>query len=279
MGKPGNHTPVMRASRRRVAASVLALVLVALVASCRSGARASVSPSESPGAARNARVVPPGQAFGDTAAFEVQILSLDRVTEQASVTTRNGKNLIVLAVVPGREIEIIAPGASSMRRGKAKGVYGIDLRRVDDSMRPADANETAREQLAYDRCMSQAAATAKRIGQQRVVKRDSTGKVISEGSRSGSSDADQQRGLEAPCNRLASNSSARQPATFLPARPPADRYLVVLASTSPLPLAQLYERLATLTAVAPDVATTIEAIAAGLYVGARGTWSGYYVAW
>lgn len=254
MGKPGNHTPVMRASRRRVAASVLALVLVALVASCRSGARASVSPSESPGAARNARVVPPGQAFGDTAAFEVQILSLDRVTEQASVTTRNGKNLIVLAVVPGREIEIIAPGASSIRQGKAKGVYGIDLRRVHDSMRPADANETAREQLAYDRCMSQAAATAKRIGQQRA-------------------------GLAAPCNRLASNSSARQPATFLPARPPADRYLVVLASTSPIPLAQLYERLATLTAVAPDVATTIEAIAAGLYVGARGTWSGYYVAW
>ncbi|MBL0169174.1 MAG: hypothetical protein IPP90_00385 [Gemmatimonadaceae bacterium] len=52
-----------------------------------------------------------------------------------------------------------------------------------------------------------------------------------------------------------------------------------MTSSSPIPLSQLYERLATLTAVAPDVATTIEAIAAGLFVGVKGTWGGYFVAW
>jgi hypothetical protein len=62
-------------------------------------------------------------------------------------------------------------------------------------------------------------------------------------------------------------------------RTPADRYLVVLASSSRLTSAQLAERLSTLTAVGSDVATTIEALASGLYVGLPGTWSGGYVAW
>ena len=177
-------------------------------------------------------------------------------------------------MVPGREIEVVQPGDYPIRRERGKNAFTIDMRRPSDAITPDDAAAIARARLAYDRCVKQAEATAARIAQQkaRSVRRDSTGKVIGRGP---TPDIIETRS----CDRLSQNSAVTRTPTFLPARAPADRYLVVLTSTSSISRTQLYERLATLTAVAPDVATTIEAIAAGLYVGVKGTWGGYFVAW
>ena len=65
----------------------------------------------------------------------------------------------------------------------------------------------------------------------------------------------------------------------IPPRSDAERYLMVLTSTVPVTLADLEERLAGLTAVAPDVGLTIEAIAAGIFAGRGGTYGGTWVAW
>ena len=221
-----------------------------------------------------------GRGFGDSALLGIRILTLDPVREHATITAKNAKHLVVLAVVPGREIEVIVPGHTPVRREREKNVFAIDMRRVSDEIGPADANESAQARLAYDRCMRQARATAERIAQQkaRAVRRDSTGKVIGGGSTGNASGAELQN-YEIACESLAAKASKRQTPTYLPARQPADRYLVVLASSSAVSSAHLDERLATLTAVAPDVATTIEAIAAGIYVGVNGSWAGYFVRW
>jgi hypothetical protein len=219
-----------------------------------------------------------GRAFGDSS-VSPRILALDPVSERATISARKAKHVVVLAVVPGREIEVIAPGASTKFRVSEKNAFGLSMRRIDDSPVPMDAADDARARLAYDRCMTQARATARRIEQQRrTVRRDSTGKEIPSESR-GTGDADQLQRLESSCDRLADAPKRKQNARYLPARTPAERYLVVLASDAEISLTDLYARLATLTAVAPDAATTIEAIAAGLYVGVKEPWGGYFVAW
>ncbi|MBL0169173.1 MAG: hypothetical protein IPP90_00380 [Gemmatimonadaceae bacterium] len=156
------------------------------------------------------------RAFGDTIGGGVRILTLDRENETAGITARNTKNLIVLAVVPGREIEVIMPGGLPLRRDRQAGHYFVDMRRVDDNIRPMNADEDAAARLAYDRCMAQAAATERRLAQQkRTVKRDSTGKVIDDGGRGEAISVDQQRALQASCDRLADTEKKRHATAFL----------------------------------------------------------------
>ncbi|MEQ1690619.1 MAG: hypothetical protein ABMA00_05000 [Gemmatimonas sp.] len=261
--------------RSSASAFVVAATVVAAIAGCGGGsaARVAASPTPSP------LVALVGRAFGDTASFGLHIVALDRVSEHALIAARNTKNLIVLAVIPGREIEVIMPGGTALRREREDGHFTVDLRRIDDGIRPPDANEDAAARLAYERCMAQVAATQRRIEQQRrAVRRDSTGAVIPDERRGSNAGADQSA-MQKSCDRMAMRSPAKGPIRYLAARAPADRYLMVLNSSSKIPLEQLYERLAVLTAVAPDVATTIEAIAAGLYVGVEGSWGGTFVAW
>ena len=251
-------------------------MLASATVGCHGGTRTAVSPSPSTTGASTPSALLAGHAFGDAATVRtMHVLSFDPAKEQVRVSTTNPKNLIVLAVVPGREIEVVQPGDYPIRRERVKDEFTIDMRRASDEITPEDAAAIARARLAYDRCVRQADATAARIAQQkaRSVRRDSTGKVIGGGT--AAPDMVDTRS----CDRLSQNSAVKRTPTFLPVRTPADRYLVVLTSTSPISRTQLYERLATLTAVAPDVATTIEAIAAGLYVGVKGAWGGYFVAW
>lgn len=222
-------------------------------------------------------------AFGDTATYGIKILSLDRQREVAKVSLGAPSELIVLAVVPGREIELIVPSELPMQAPHgtyAKGVATVGMQRYDDQPRPVDASADAQARLAYNRCMQQVQAAAQRLAQsRRQVKRDSTGKVIEDSGRDPTADLDQVARMERQCDRYDTTTNRTAPPTRMPARAPADRYLVVLASSSRLSVDQVGERLTTLTAVGSDVATTIEAIAAGLYAGLPGKWSGTYVAW
>jgi hypothetical protein len=56
-----------------------------------------------------------------------------------------------------------------------------------------------------------------------------------------------------------------------------EHYLVVLSSPTAFAATELAERIAGLSVTGSDVATTIEAIGAGLFVGRADRWSGYYV--
>jgi hypothetical protein len=260
--------------RRRHPSLIIAVASVAVLAACHAKPNTG-NPSAAPLAMRS---------FGDTAAYGVQVLSLDREKEVAKVALRTPAQLIVLAVIPGREIELIVPSdlAKSSRGSFSKGVSSIDMGRWDVSQ-PADATSDARAAMEYNRCLQQAQAAARREAQaRRPVRRDSTGKIIDDGR--GSSTADEMEilaRLERQCDRYDADQKRKSAAVpvRMPARAPADRYLVVLASSTPLTGAELGARLSTLTAVGSDVATTIEAIASGLYAGLPGTWSGGYVAW
>lgn len=250
-------------NERRVRTAVIATLL------CFGGA--GIAPSAH---AQGPNAAPlKGGAFGDTATFDVRILSLDPQTETATFSAKKYKNVIVLAVIPGREIEVIAPGSGSVRAGKGKNTRVVSMRRVDDD-RPADADDNAQARLAYDRCIAQANAAQRRAEEaaRRAAKRDSTGRAIG-GATTVTTDYTRQ------CDRIDKPNQRSRKVKYLPPREPADRYLLVLSSSESVSETLLQERLATLTAVAPDVATTLEAIAAGLFVGTPGTWSGYYVAW
>lgn len=207
------------------------------------------------------------RSFGDTNTIRVQLLSLDPADEVARATLGANAYLVVLGVRPGREIELIAPQEQQAARSTGAGSVTLSLRRYEAPS--PDAN--LRAEAEYDRCVAAAEGAARRREQSRTAKRDSSGRVIP-GS-----------GTSSVTSPAAGNSCRRPTAQVKPVRlaprVPGERYLVVLASTQPIDYAQLSARLETLTAVAPDVATTIEAIAAGIYAGHPGAFSGTYVSW
>ena len=220
-----------------------------------------------------------GHAIGDSATYGIRILALDRTRETAEFSGTVTKHILVLAVVPGREIEVIDAGGTALPRGRSAGASRLAMQRFDDA-RLADADADARARLAYDRCVAQAEAEARRAtAARRPVKRDSAGRVILDEGKGGTADVDMQRAYERRCDRLAAATNTKAAPKPMPPRAPAERYLMVLSSDMRVPQALLQERLATLTAVAPDAATTLEAIAAGVYAGLASTWGGYYVRW
>lgn len=271
MAKPNEVLSAVHSVKQRMRAG--ARVCAALLALAVVGSPLAVH-AQTSGAVGSAATVK-ARNFGDTATFALHILSLDREKEIATYSAnKDAKHLIVLAVVPGREIEVISPGTGTISSTKMKGVRAIMMRRMTESV--PDAGEDARARLAYDRCMSQAAAQAQRAAAARRVKRDSSGRIISDPNPDPVADEQQFR---RQCDRLAASNPKKRSLTPLPPREAAERYLLVLASSSEVQSTQLYERLASLTAIAPDAATTLEAIAAGLFVGVPGSWSGSFVNW
>ncbi len=252
----------------RAPVAVFAMLLIAPSAmACHS--TAAPSPSVAAAPVR-------GKAFGDTGATAVHVLAFDAKTERATVQANGGGKLLVLAVVPGREIELLTPGETTPMPGKRGGEYLLDLRRIDNKVRPADADDDAAKRLEYDRCMARAAQAQRRLDErERMARRDTTGK--------GSAPSDGERmmamSMENACQRSLDRPAQKPPVVYLPRRPSAERYLVVFNSADAISQTDIEARLATLSTKAPDVGTTIEAIGAGLYVGLSKQWSGYYVAW
>lgn len=179
-----------------------------------------------------------GGTFGDAVGGRAQILALDRVKEVARIQTRSIKHLIVLAVVPGREIELLVPGESVVQRERQAGQYSIDLRRVGDNTHQTSDDLAAMR--AYEQCVARAAAARRRAEQQkRPVKRDSTGKILSDGA---ATVAPSGVDVGVECNRLDRANRRSSVKTYLPARPAAERYLVVLSSTAAVPVTLIAER-------------------------------------
>ena len=220
-----------------------------------------------------------GKGFGDTATFKPRIIALDKVDERAMASVASPSYVVVLGVIPGREIELIEPGDAMTGKTSVTGQLSLSMQRyeVDATATAAiEARRAADDRRcdAESRAREEAAARAARASQ----KRDSSGRVISGASDAQVGDAGMST-ASIPCSGRRRAVSAKPPLKRASARPAGERYLVMLVSSSPLQWDFINERMATLTAVAPDAATTIEAIAAGLYAGTPGSWAGYFVAW
>ncbi|MCC6242341.1 MAG: hypothetical protein IT353_05845 [Gemmatimonadaceae bacterium] len=211
--------------------------------------------------------LPAVQRFGDTTARRLALLEFSAATERATVHLDRAANLVVLAVRPGRDIELLAPSEQDRAVTMRKGSVAFSFTRFEAANPDANTVAELQAELAYERCVANA---------QNVAERDARARAQRGGSRA-----------PAPPPTSVSTAGCRKPPPSrpaskriaLPAREPAERYLVVLASDHSLSLADLNARLATLTTTAPDVATTIEAIAAGLYAGVPGTYTGLYTTW
>lgn len=57
------------------------------------------------------------------------------------------------------------------------------------------------------------------------------------------------------------------------------RFLVLMASSTPLMLADAIQRFETMRNIPSDMSVAVNAVASTLYGDRRGTWSAHYIAW
>jgi hypothetical protein len=248
---------------------VASLSLIALLAACHV---APVNPWITVPSARFA-----GRAFGDTAGLRASIVAMDTVRDVAVFALSAPAHLVVLAVRPGVSIEQLQPGVGARTVLQAAGEHMVAT--IDSTAQKDEAARLAR--LAYDECVDRAEMTARRRNAYKPpVVRDSSGKVTAASAEAQRRFDDEGGGVGSAdlsgCSRaLTSNTSRSAPARQ--ASRAGEHYLVLLASQSAISGTEVAERLRTLSVIGSDVATTIEAIGAGLFVGHAGPWSGYYV--
>ena len=86
---------------------------------------------------------PNGTAIGDSLRFAVTIDSLDAARQVAWFAGRGSARFLVLAVVPGKDIELIVPDGSTRRLIGERGGQRVDLSRTTQTV---DAALTAAAQ-------------------------------------------------------------------------------------------------------------------------------------
>jgi hypothetical protein len=124
------------------------------------------------------------------------------------------------------------------------------------------------DQTDYDRCVR---TGSRGLAKKRVVRTDSTGKT-SVNVTNEPDDPQQVFDVERRCERnvnrrLTTNTSA----------PP--RFLVLMASNTPLMLSDAIKRFEAMRNIPTDVTVAVNAVATTLYGDRRGTWSAHYLAW
>ena len=257
-----------RLTPTRLSLTLAAVLLPGLAAACRS---APLNPWVSVPSAGFS-----GRAFGDTATLRATIVAMDTVREVAVYTLSAPSHLVVLDVRPGVSIDQIHPIAGARSVLQDAGEHMVSL--LDTSAAHEDALRLAR--LGYEQCVDSVEMSARRRPATRPpLVRDSSGRVTPASAaarqRYDEAESSANRSDISACTRAAMPQAARV------ARKGArtgEHYFVVLASRSPVSGTEVAERLRGLSAVGSDVATTIEAIGAGLFVGHPGPWSGYFVA-
>lgn len=223
----------------------------------------------------------PATVFGDTTMYSAQLLAFDKINDELKVNVPTSSYVVVLAVVPGKSIEQISPKPGQAYANRVSGSVSFHLQpeSIGSDFEPDGMN--AADVAEINRCVASktAAANQRAKAQRKPIVRDSTGRIIS-GDRSPPASNISGVDFERACKAQTERNTRNRPVIhkFTP-REPAERYLVVLASPHALSGPLINERLETLVTSAPDVATTIEAIAQGLYTGYAGTWSGRYVSW
>ena len=208
-----------------------------------------------------------GESIGDTSAFRPRILQIVRSTNRVTYDLAAPAYVIMLAVVPGKSVEPV--GEILVRTAEAQpGLHKVTLvpPREPASQPPM---WTIDDQRDYDRCV---AASRRALPKKKIVRTDSLGKQSVETTQEVE---DVSRELEA--ERRCEQSINGRPRRVIPSTD--DRYLVLLASSTPMTLVELLARLDATTATAEDVSSSISAIAEALYFDRKAIWSGYYARW
>jgi hypothetical protein len=222
------------------------------------------------------------ERIGDAATWRVQLEQFDRAKETATVTLDHPAHLVVLAVVPGEEIELITPNFSDGSERPRSGRVTLAMQRAASA--PANPADLPRTSPTASYC----AASVTQAYAAQLPKRtrvDSTGRTVSVSPVKGDVSAvlnnpDMMRYVDRAVGQCAQQGTYRMAPTYLaPPRPMADRYLVVLASPVELTTAQIMERLAGAGGADGSALTSIGLITRALYERDAAPWGGMYVAW
>lgn len=213
--------------------------------------------------------------FGDTATHNVRVLAFDPATELAQVYMRQPKNVIVLAIIPGKDIEVITPG-DTKPSSMGQNLFALFMTRFENTNTSTNPNAAQSQEIAIDRrvyadCLAERSRIARENQAAQTATRDAEGKVkqIAKSSL-------QQLPM---CTPPVAPREIKLVKKQLPVRPAAERYLVVMTLSESMNASELDKRLRALTITATTVAQTIEGIAAGIYAGHGGTYGGVWVDW
>jgi hypothetical protein len=241
-----------------VAFALRLLLLVVMLGACHQGPapRANIGPNA-------------GQSIGDTAAFGERLLNIDARGPSVTFQVTAPAQVLLVSITPG--VSAVPIGAlTSDTTLAAPGIHTMKFVPEPRASSPAPsvASWGSLDQTDYDRCVR---ARTRGLVKKRVVRTDSTGKTSVEMTNE-PDDPQQEVDVERRCeanvnNRLKSHTSARP------------RFLVLMASNTPLMLSEAIQRFETMRSIPIDVTLAVNAVASTLYGDRRGTWSANYIAW
>lgn len=258
-------------------------------------------------AADSARALVPPRSAGDTVPHAVgdfegvplRLLRLDRTAERLQLQLGQAMQLIVLAVTPGRGVELIEPASRGDNKVRAAGALSIDLRHVTlaDAAAPNPLDRGAadlRREAEAEGCMARQTEKARKQVDRQWQGQGSTGKPMVPQAGTDRVDASATLGnygavgIAGYCNRRASQQTPKEALTpagsprltrVAGAREQTDQVLVVLASPKPISFTLLVARLGAMPVGGVTRRAMVDAIAADLFEGHSAPWSGAFVAW
>ncbi len=219
-----------------------------------------------------ASALPVGHPFGDTAMVNAKAIAFDSARGELVVELSRPSHLMVLEVRLGQTLAVLHPAPRANTTARTAGQHRIRLGSgvAVNTRPPVDAE--------MERCVERelSAAESRRSKQRPAEQNDSKGKPTA-GSKAAQAEFNRPTfGDEQAARQRCATASASRPARSTEA-PKGTRYFLLLAATGKMSGAELSRRIAGLSGVGSDVASSIDAIATGVFVGYPTDWSGYYV--
>ena len=243
------------------AAASRALVAVAAsLGACHPGpTRLDVSPSA-------------GAVVGDTTAFGPRLLAVDGKSHTVTFRVDAPAQVILVSVIPGESAVPVGALTSDTTRAEP-GTHVMRFIEGPTSLiaTTGPMRSASQPQVDVDRCVRVGTA---RLPKRRAVRTDSAGKTF----------VDPEPELDDPhaaidVERACEANFNRPQVSAVSGAPAPTRYLVLLASNTPLMLADAIKRFEAMRNIPGDVPTTVEAVASALYGDRNGIWSAHYVRW
>jgi hypothetical protein len=210
-----------------------------------------------------------GETIGDTSVFGPRLLDIAQRGSFVTFQISAPAHVLLFSVTPGESAIPIGALTSDTTLAEP-GIHNMKFVPVPKSFVPAPtvASWGTADQADYDRCVR---AGSRGLTKKRVVKTDSTGKAYSQVTNE-PDDPQQEIDVERRCESSI-NARLRTHTTVPP------RFLVLMASNTPLMLSDAIKRFETMRNIPTDVTVAVNAVASTLYGDRRGTWSAHYVAW
>ena len=232
------------------------LILAATLGACHPAAR---RPSLGPKA---------GQMVGDTTAFGPRLLDIDARAPFVTFEVTAPAHVLLISVTPGESAIPIGALASDMTLAEP-GIHRLRFVPVPRTPSPAPSVSSwgSADQTDYDRCVR---AGSRRMPKRRVVRTDTAGRTVQVSNEpvDPKEEVDIERRCEGNINRRLKSTAS-----------PPPRFLVLIASNTPLMLADAIQRFETMRNIPGDMTAAVNAIASTLYGDRKGIWSAHYIAW